>query len=81
MCKTPDIKHFRTLTGPARKAAIRAHLAKKAGIDFAADPHTLRQSQRCALSDMAKAVSWKKSISASLSTGLAFFVYLSRGAV
>lgn len=82
MCKkTVDLKHFRTLTGPARKAAIRAYLVKVAELDFTADPHTLRSYQQCALSDVAKAVSWKKSVSAPLSLGLSFFVYLQRGAV
>ena len=75
------LKQYRTLTGPARKTAIRSHLARTDGIDWKADPHTLTQSQRCALSDMAKAVSWRKSITSPLSLGLSFFVYLSRDVV
>jgi len=73
-----NLKPFRTLTGPARKSAMRAHLANIEGIDFRADPHTLTFAQQCALSDMAKAVSWRKSITSPLSLGLAFFVYLAR---
>jgi len=79
MCKQNPLKHFRTLEGAKRRDAMRAALVASHEIDFAADCHTLTQSQRCALADMAKAVSWRKSPTSPLSTGLAFFVYLSRG--
>jgi hypothetical protein len=78
MCKPVDLKHFRTITGAERKAAMRAHLSKHDGVLFGMDPHAIPFSQQCALAEMAKAVSWKKSISSSLSLGLAFYVYLSR---
>lgn len=78
MCKPVDLKTFRTVVGADRKAAMRAHLSKHDGVTFGLDPHSIPMSQQCALADMAKAVSWKKSISSSLSLGLAFYVYLSR---
>jgi hypothetical protein len=77
MC-SHTLKHLRTLTGDKRRAAIRAHLAKSAALSFNLDPHTVTMSQQIALSDMAKAVSWRKSITSPLSLGLAFYVYLSR---
>lgn len=80
MCKQTELRHFRTITGPARKQAIRVHLQRVAGIAFNADVHTLSFAQRDALATMAKAVSWRKSISSPMSLGSAFFVYLSRGA-
>lgn len=80
MCRNTELKKFRTLAGPARRAAIRRHLAGVDKIDFAADPHSLAQSQQCALADMARAVCWRKSIASCMSLGLAFFVYLSRDA-
>lgn len=76
MCKTVELKHFRTLEGPERKAAMRFYLAKHEGIDFTQDVHTLYSGQRSALQDMAKAVSWRKSLTSPLSLGAAFFVYL-----
>lgn len=78
MCKTVELKHFRTLAGPDRKNAIRFYLAKQEGIDFTADVHTLYSGQRIALQDMAKAVSWRKSQTSCLSLGAAFFVYLAK---
>lgn len=80
MCRNTELKKFRTLAGPARRAAIRRHLAGAEQIDFAADPHSLAISQQCALADMARAVCWRKSITSCMSLGLAFFVYLSRDA-
>jgi hypothetical protein len=80
MCKQNPLKHFRTLEGNERRAAMRAHLSSVEGIDFTADPHALKISQQCALADMAKAVAWRKSPTSPLSLGLAFFVYLGRSA-
>jgi hypothetical protein len=80
MCKNNPLKKFRTLEGAARRAAVRSHMVKVEGIDFTADPHALRISQQCALADMAKAISWRKSPTSPLSLGLAFFVYLARDA-
>lgn len=80
MCKQNSLKKFRTLEGAQRRAAIRAHMVATDEIDFTADPHSLRWSQQGALSDMAKAISWRKSPSSPLSLGLAFFVYLARDA-
>jgi len=78
MCKTVELKTFRTLEGPARKEAMRFYLAKHHAIDFTADVFTLYSDQRGALVEMAKAVSWRKSISSPLSLGAAFFVYLAK---
>lgn len=78
MSKQINLKTFRTIDGAARRDAMRAHLAEHAEIDFKADCHTLTFAQQCALSEMAKAVSWRKAITSPLSLGLAFFVYLAR---
>lgn len=78
MCKQNPLKEFRTMTGETRRKAIRSYLAAAVALDFAADPHALTHAQRGALHEMAKAVSWRKSISSPLSLGLAFFVYLAR---
>jgi hypothetical protein len=80
MCKNNQLRSFRTLEGSKRREAIRAHMRAADDIDFTADPHSLRISQQCALSDMAKAVGWRKSSTSPLSLGLAFYVYLSRDA-
>lgn len=80
MCKQNPLKEFRTLEGAKRRAAIRKYLAQSVALDFAADPHALTFSQCGALHEMAKSVSWRKSISSPLSLGLAFFVYLARDA-
>lgn len=72
------LKQFRTLSGPERKAAMRAHLIKVDAVVFGLDPHGVTWSQQLALAEMAKVVAWKKSISSPLSLGLAFYVYLSR---
>lgn len=79
MCRNNELRALRTLTGPARRAAIRKHLTNSAKIAFGVDPHTLAHSQQCALSEVARAVCWRKSISSPMSLGLAFYVYLSRG--
>lgn len=79
MCKQNPLKHLRTLTGDARKQAARAHLTTEHGVTFGHGPHLLTWAQRDALSTLAKAVCWRKSISSSLSLGSAFYVYLSRG--
>lgn len=81
MCKTPlDLRTFRTLDGSARRAAMRAHLTKAHGVDFSADVHAIPISALAACAELAKAVSWRKSPSSSLSTGAAFFTYLAREA-
>lgn len=79
MCSN-NLRHLRTIEGAQRRATIRALLAKSDGLVFGNDPHTLSMSQRCSLQDMARAVSWRKSISSCLSLGAAFYVYLSRDA-
>lgn len=81
MCKSIDLTTFRTVTGPERKTAMRAYLRQSYGLEFGLDPHAITMSQQCALADLAKAVSWKKSITSPLSLGLAFYVYLSRDVV
>ena len=80
MCRNNQLRKFRVLEGAARRRAIRAHLAESDKINFTADPHSLAQSQQCALADMARAVCWRKSITSCMSLGLAFYVYLSRDA-
>lgn len=72
------LKQFRTLSGPERKAAMRAHLSRHDGVVFAQDPHSVNASQCAALAELAKVVAWKKSISSPLTLALAFYVYLSR---
>lgn len=74
-----NLRTFRTLAGPARKAAIRKHFEAR-GLSFDLDPHAVPFSMRGELADMAKAVGYRKSISSCLSLGSAFYVYLSRGA-
>lgn len=78
MCSN-NLRHLRTIEGAQRRATIRALLEKSEGLVFGNDPHTLSFSQRTALQDMARAVSWRKSISSPLSLGAAYYVYLSRG--
>ena len=73
-----DLKKFRTMEGPARREAVRAHLIKHDGINFNKGPFELSHSERSALHDMAKAVSWRKSPASSFSLGAAFFVYLAK---
>lgn len=80
MCKNNPLKKFRTLEGAQRREAMRAHLGETNDLRFDLDPHELTFSQRSALSDMAKAVSWRKSPTSCLSLGAAFYVYLSRDA-
>lgn len=77
MCHN-NLRHLRTIQGAERRATIRALLEKSDDVEFGNDPHTLTFSQRTALQDMARAVSWRKSISSCLSLGAAFYVYLSR---
>ena len=72
------LKQFRTMTGPERRKAMRDHLTKAHAVDFSADVHAVPISALNACADMAKAVCWRKSISSSMSTGAAFFVYLAR---
>ena len=72
------LKQFRTMTGPERRKAMRDHLTKVHAVDFYADVHAVPISALTACADMAKAVCWRKSISSSMSTGAAFFVYLAR---
>lgn len=79
MCRNNELRKLRTMTGPARRDAVRRYLTESAQIAFGVDPHTLAQSQQCALSEVARAVCWRKSISSPMSLGLAFYVYLSRG--
>lgn len=79
MCAN-NLRHLRTIEGAQRRATIRAMLAKSDALVFGNDPHTLSFSQRSALQDMARAVSWRKSITSCLSLGAAFYVYLSRDA-
>lgn len=80
MCKNNPLKKFRTMEGAQRREAMRAHLGETNELRFDLDPHELTFSQRSALSDMAKAVSWRKSPTSCLSLGAAFYVYLSRDA-
>lgn len=73
------LRKFRTLTGPARKNAVRAYLIAEYGVTFGLDPHTVPLSARGALADMAKVCGYRKPIACSLSLGTAFYRYLSRG--
>lgn len=75
------LKQFRTLSGPERKAQMRAHLSRHDAIVFGGDPHAVTATQCAALAEMAKVVAWKKSISSPLNLALAFYVYLSRDVV
>jgi hypothetical protein len=77
MCKS-DLKHFRTISDAPRRLAMRAHLVAHAGIAFGASHEDLTSTQRRALDDMAKAVSWRKGIANRLTLAAAFYVYLSR---
>jgi len=78
MCHKTELKHFRTLTGPDRKSAMRYHLTKYSGVDFAADVHSVPVSALNDVAAMAKAVCWRKSVASSMSLGAAFFTYLAR---
>lgn len=78
MCKT-DYRKFRVMEGAQRRRAVRIELSQGMhAIDFTADVMTLSQSQRGALSDMAKAVGYRKPITSMHTLGGAFFCYLSR---
>lgn len=73
-----ELRRFRTLTGPARKVAIRDYL-KSHGVAFAADVHTLSWEHRQLIATVAKCVGYRKPIGAAFSLGSAYYVYLSRG--
>lgn len=73
-----SLKKYRTMAGHERRAACRAHLEKNDNIRFNKSPFELSHSERVALHDMAKAVSWRKSPASCLSLGAAFYVYLSK---
>jgi hypothetical protein len=74
-----NLRAFRTLTGPARKVALRDHL-KADGLQFGLDPHTISNAHRLALADLAKVCGYRKPVSSGLSLATCFYVYLSRGA-
>lgn len=76
MCN--NLRKFRTLDGPARRIAVRAHLAQSLGLVWNKSPFELTHTERTALDEMARAVGWRKSIASSLSLSAAFYVYLSR---
>jgi hypothetical protein len=78
MCKHNDLKHYRTITGEARRLAMRAHLTTAHGVMFGQSHEDMTQAQRAALESMAKAVSWRKGIASRLTLAAAFYVYLSR---
>lgn len=70
---------FRTIDGCKRRAAMRAYLSgEDKTLSFTASPDSLTPSQLRALTDMAKAVSWRKSIGTPLTLGAAFYVYLGK---
>lgn len=71
------LRKFRTLTGPARKDAVRAHMTAAHGVVFGHD--VAPASTHAALADMAKVCGYRKPIACTLSLGLAFYRYLSRG--
>lgn len=74
-----EYKKFRTLQGRTRKDAMRAELSKLPHeIDFGKSVYELSASQRCALSDMAKAVGYRKPVTSMHTLGGAFFCYLER---
>lgn len=62
------------------KALMRAAVVARTGpIDWRADVHTLTNSQRVDLTEIAKQFGYRKSTSSYFSLGAAFFVYLSKG--
>jgi hypothetical protein len=75
-----ELRRYRTLTGPARKVAIRDYL-KAQGVAISADidPHTMSWEHRQLVATVAKAVGFRKAIGSPFSLGTAYFVYLSRG--
>lgn len=75
------LRKFRTLTGPARKVAVREHLFDSHGVQFSekTSPHTLSGAARSALADMAKVCGFRKPINCAYTLGIAFYLYLSRG--
>lgn len=73
-----NLRRFRTLTGPARKVAVREHLAAL-GVEFGKDVNTIPGPLKSAVADMAKVCGYRKPITCPLSLGAAFYVYLSRG--
>lgn len=73
------LRKFRTLTGPARKGAVREHLFDSHGVKFDQDAHTLSSAARSALADMAKVCGFRKPINCAYTLGIAFYLYLSRG--
>lgn len=74
-----NLRKFRTLTGPARKVAVREHLFETSGVKFGQDVHTLSGAAKSAVADMAKVCGFQKPIGCPLSLGAAFYNYLSRG--
>lgn len=60
--KSLALRKFRTLTGPARKVAVREHLFDSHGVKFGLDVHTLASSSMHALADMAKVCGYRKPV-------------------
>ncbi len=79
--KALTLRKFRTLTGPARKTAVREYLFEEYGVKFGGDVHTLSSAARNAVADMAKVCGYRKPINCAMSLGSAFYNYLSRGAL
>jgi hypothetical protein len=75
-----NVRRYRTLTGMARKVALREHFAQSHGVDFAKAHHAMPHEARAALAEMAKAVCWRKPIGCPLNLGAAFYNWLQRGA-
>lgn len=73
-----ELRRYRTLTGPARKVAIRDYL-KAHGVNFAHEPHALTSEHRQLIALVAKTVGYRKPIGNGFNIGAAYFVYLSRG--
>ena len=74
-----NLRRYRTLTGQARKVALREHFAAH-GVPVGVDYHTISNEARAMLADVAKAVCWRKPISCPLNLAQAFYNYMTRGA-
>jgi hypothetical protein len=74
-----NLRRYRTLTGQARKVALREHFAAH-GVPVGQSYHTFSQESRAMLATVAKAVCWRKPIGCPLNLAQAFYNYMTRGA-
>lgn len=73
-----SMMYLRTMEGPARRAACRAHLFRHAGLTFDQSATDLTSAQRAMLQAMAKAVSWKRPMGCMLALAPAYYAYLAK---